>query len=94
MTVVAHITTDGEQADLSQVLAGFNEDNLTVEPENDSPSTDTRLVEVRTNDGEYLTQFHEACVEHDIMLNIRRIHHEPNSADRVTARANEDLIAR
>jgi hypothetical protein len=93
MTVVAQITTEDERADLSQALTGFNEDSLTVERETDSPSTETRTLEVRTSEGEVLTQFHEACVEHDIMLDIRRIYQEPVSTTELAAGESEDQRA-
>lgn len=85
MSFVAQITTEGELTDLSQVLTEFDEDNLTVERETDSPATDIQTIEVRTNEGEVLTQFHEACVEHNIRLNIRRISHETGTTKRLAA---------
>ena len=85
MTIVAHITTDGEQTDLSQVLTEFDEDTLIVEPENGSPSADTRTFEVRTSEGTILTQFHEVCIEHDITFHVQRIYHESNGTNRLAA---------
>lgn len=95
MSIVAHIIAEGEQANLSHVLTGFTEDDLTVEPETDSPFTDAQTLEVRTSEGEVLTQFHEACTEHDIRLDIRRIRHEPASTERLAVVGDsEDLLAR
>ncbi|WP_049997359.1 hypothetical protein [Halococcus sediminicola] len=73
MNIVAEATIEASQKDLDQILTGFPENELAVRRTTTASPTKDRPFEIRADEGETLLQFHEACVEREIVLNIRRL---------------------
>ena len=77
MTIVVQFNIDGNQSELDKVLTAFDEDDLIFVSDSNPPSpTDGWEGEVRTNEGEVLSRFHQACLDWGIVLDVQRIRHD------------------
>ena len=73
MNVVAEGEIEAPESALDGVLAEFTEDELLIQRTSTTRSGGGRTFEIRASEGETLLQFHEACIEHGIVFDVKRL---------------------
>lgn len=76
MNVVAQGSIETSDANLDRVLTEFTEDELIVMQPTDTCSGGRGTCEIRVDEAETLSRFHEACDEHGIVCSIERLYYQ------------------
>ena len=90
MAVMGNFAVEADPARFDRVLSTLDRNTTVITDERDPSSpTDKRTVVVRADEGEALKQFHEACIEHEIVCEVRRIRQDLGEPAKRLASATE-----